>query len=245
MPPAGAFGMNTGIQDAHNLAWKLAAVVAGRRAGPAGELRPGAPAGRGADGRARRPGGCRRASTTQRAGKIWPGGRSAAAGERAAPPEPTPSCGRPGGDARLLVRLVRRGGWPDRRAVAGGSARTGWPWTAARHAGAAPLAPGAGRRRSTLDLFEGSSGCWPARKAGGWLDALQIAASARRLEVKGYLVARTSMPWTTSRPSARRSASARVARCWSGRTASSAGGARRRAAVARTAGRALPILGHA
>jgi 2-polyprenyl-6-methoxyphenol hydroxylase-like FAD-dependent oxidoreductase len=23
-PPAGGFGMNTGIQDAHNLAWKLA-----------------------------------------------------------------------------------------------------------------------------------------------------------------------------------------------------------------------------
>ncbi|XP_056683925.1 uncharacterized protein [Spinacia oleracea] len=26
-PPAGGFGMNTGIQDAQNLAWKLAAVV--------------------------------------------------------------------------------------------------------------------------------------------------------------------------------------------------------------------------
>ena len=29
-PPAGGFGMNTGIQDAHNLAWKLAAVLRGR-----------------------------------------------------------------------------------------------------------------------------------------------------------------------------------------------------------------------
>ncbi|GAQ79756.1 Monooxygenase involved in coenzyme Q (ubiquinone) biosynthesis [Klebsormidium nitens] len=28
-PPAGGFGMNTGIQDAHNLAWKLAAVIRG------------------------------------------------------------------------------------------------------------------------------------------------------------------------------------------------------------------------
>nr|XP_043639282.1 2,4-dichlorophenol 6-monooxygenase [Erigeron canadensis] len=28
-PPAGGFGMNTGIQDAHNLAWKLATVVKG------------------------------------------------------------------------------------------------------------------------------------------------------------------------------------------------------------------------
>jgi putative polyketide hydroxylase len=27
MPPMGAFGMNTGVQDAHNLAWKLAAVL--------------------------------------------------------------------------------------------------------------------------------------------------------------------------------------------------------------------------
>ena len=26
-PPAGGFGMNTGVQDAHNLAWKLAAVL--------------------------------------------------------------------------------------------------------------------------------------------------------------------------------------------------------------------------
>ncbi|MEU2659321.1 FAD-dependent monooxygenase [Streptomyces sp. NPDC007325] len=29
MPPTGAFGSNTGIQDAHNLAWKLAAVLNG------------------------------------------------------------------------------------------------------------------------------------------------------------------------------------------------------------------------
>ena len=29
MPPTGGFGLNTGVQDAHNLAWKLAAVVHG------------------------------------------------------------------------------------------------------------------------------------------------------------------------------------------------------------------------
>ncbi|CAN4116218.1 unnamed protein product [Withania somnifera] len=28
-PPAGGFGMNTGIQDAHNLAWKLASIIKG------------------------------------------------------------------------------------------------------------------------------------------------------------------------------------------------------------------------
>ncbi|MET8005461.1 FAD-dependent oxidoreductase [Nonomuraea glycinis] len=33
MPPTGAFGANTGVQDAHNLAWKLAAVLRGE-AGP-------------------------------------------------------------------------------------------------------------------------------------------------------------------------------------------------------------------
>jgi putative polyketide hydroxylase len=30
MPPTGGFGMNTGVQDAHNLAWKLAYVLDGR-----------------------------------------------------------------------------------------------------------------------------------------------------------------------------------------------------------------------
>jgi 2-polyprenyl-6-methoxyphenol hydroxylase-like FAD-dependent oxidoreductase len=34
MPPTGGFGLNTGVQDAHNLAWKLAAVLQGQ-AGPA------------------------------------------------------------------------------------------------------------------------------------------------------------------------------------------------------------------
>jgi 2-polyprenyl-6-methoxyphenol hydroxylase-like FAD-dependent oxidoreductase len=33
MPPTGGFGMNTGVQDVHNLAWKLAAVIRGT-AGP-------------------------------------------------------------------------------------------------------------------------------------------------------------------------------------------------------------------
>src|SRR4029453_13275142 len=29
LPPPGGFGMNTGVQDVHNLAWKLAAVLQG------------------------------------------------------------------------------------------------------------------------------------------------------------------------------------------------------------------------
>ena len=35
MPPNGGFGGNTGIHDAHNLAWKLALVRQGRRRSPA------------------------------------------------------------------------------------------------------------------------------------------------------------------------------------------------------------------
>ena len=51
-PPTGAQGMNTGIQDAHNLAWKLALAVDGaRRARAAGQLRRRTAA--------RRRGGCR------------------------------------------------------------------------------------------------------------------------------------------------------------------------------------------
>src|SRR4051812_49480161 len=33
VPPNGGFGGNTGVQDAHNLAWKLAAVVKGEAGG--------------------------------------------------------------------------------------------------------------------------------------------------------------------------------------------------------------------
>ena len=34
MPPTGGFGMNTGVQDVHNLCWKLAAVLQGKAATP-------------------------------------------------------------------------------------------------------------------------------------------------------------------------------------------------------------------
>ncbi len=30
MPPTGGFGLNTGVQDVHNLAWKIAAVLRGQ-----------------------------------------------------------------------------------------------------------------------------------------------------------------------------------------------------------------------
>ncbi len=54
VPPNGGYGGNTGVQDAHNLAWKLAAVIRGRgRRGAARHLRRRTPAAR----RAHRPPG--------------------------------------------------------------------------------------------------------------------------------------------------------------------------------------------
>ena len=45
MPPTGGFGLNTGVQDVHNLAWKLAAVLRGvAGASPARHLSRRAPA---------------------------------------------------------------------------------------------------------------------------------------------------------------------------------------------------------
>ncbi len=42
-PPAGGFGQNTGIQDAHNLAWKLAAVLQGLASSPSPSYSPPTP----------------------------------------------------------------------------------------------------------------------------------------------------------------------------------------------------------
>ncbi len=45
-PPTGGQGLNTSVQDAYNLGWKLAAVLAGAPGGAARDLRGGAPADR-------------------------------------------------------------------------------------------------------------------------------------------------------------------------------------------------------
>lgn len=83
-PPTGAQGMNTGIQDAHILAWKLALAVRGearRRPAcwPAGQLRRGTPPGRRRGGR---PYGAKR-SGRHRRGLEGPGLRRAARGAAA------------------------------------------------------------------------------------------------------------------------------------------------------------------
>jgi putative polyketide hydroxylase len=152
MPPTGAFGSNTGIQDAHNLAWKLAAVLGGW-------------AGRGlldTYDTERRP--VARA-TSERA--------SARSVEHSHPgyvPAPGAGGGRKGGilDVVLGYRYPRGavvGTDPEAPPVPQGLRLTGEPGSRAPHM----WLRRAGERVSTLDLYERSpvllSG---AGEAGGW-----------------------------------------------------------------------------
>ncbi|MER7726681.1 FAD-dependent monooxygenase [Streptomyces sp. NPDC096323] len=139
MSPTGAFGSNTGIQDAHNLAWKLAAVLRGE-AGPGlldtyeAERRPVARA------------------TSERA--------SARSGEHSHPgyaAPPTVGGGKRGGmlNVALGYRYVDGavlGIGPDRPVVPEGVRLTGDPGSRAPHL----WVRRAGERISTLDLYERS-----------------------------------------------------------------------------------------
>ncbi|MFJ1898888.1 MULTISPECIES: FAD-dependent oxidoreductase [unclassified Streptomyces] len=139
MSPTGAFGSNTGIQDAHNLAWKLAAVLRGE-AGPGlldtygAERLPVARA------------------TSERA--------SARSGEHSHPgyaPPPTVGGGKRGGmlNVALGYRYVDGavlGVAPDQPVVPQGMQLTGEPGSRAPHL----WVRRAGERISTLDLYERS-----------------------------------------------------------------------------------------
>ncbi|MET7368871.1 FAD-dependent monooxygenase [Streptomyces sp. NPDC005566] len=139
MSPTGAFGSNTGIQDAHNLAWKLAAVISGE-AGPGllgtyeAERLPVAKA------------------TSARA--------SARSGEHSHPGyagSPGPTGGRKGGmlTVALGYRYLRGavlGTDTDLPVVPEGMGLTGEPGTRAPHLWVVR----GGARLSTLDLYEQS-----------------------------------------------------------------------------------------
>ncbi|MGK5501204.1 FAD-dependent oxidoreductase [Streptomyces sp. URMC 125] len=162
MPPTGAFGANTGIQDAHNLAWKLAAVLGGW-AGQGlletydAERRPVARA------TAARASG-RSAEHSHPGYDPAAGGRPAGgppASGTAAPGTGGPGAGGPGGKGPqggvLTVALGYRyprgavvGTDPDAPAVPGELRLTGEPGTRAPHL----WLRRAGERISTLDLYE-------------------------------------------------------------------------------------------
>ena len=135
MPPTGGFGLNTGVQDVHNLAWKIAAVLRGRRRRVAARQLPRrAPAAR----RHHHPGG---------AGERDVDGTHRAPEQRRAAAARVPQRAR--ADLRHLLRVV--GGHPGWHA-AGGSGRSRHRICALGAAGQPRAAcPAAARRRAALD----------------------------------------------------------------------------------------------
>ncbi|WP_186776697.1 FAD-dependent oxidoreductase [Streptomyces salinarius] len=135
MSPTGAFGSNTGIQDAHNLAWKLAAVLEGWAGEPLldtydAERRPVAEA---TSARA-----AHRSVEHSHPGFAPPAGMGAAGGPDGAPGSGGPGAsGAPGGAAR-----GGPGGAP------GGGGPAGAP-------GGAPAGPPGGPQRGILNVALG------------------------------------------------------------------------------------------
>ncbi|GAA3909601.1 hypothetical protein GCM10023084_72230 [Streptomyces lacrimifluminis] len=174
MSPTGAFGSNTGIQDAHNLAWKLAAVLGGW-AGPGllgsydMERRPVAEA------------------TSARA--------SARSVEHSHPGyTPAPGAGGPGGRKGGILNVALGYRYP-RGAVLGadqtvpvvpeGVRLAGEPGSRAPHL----WLNRAGTRISTLDLYEGSLVLLSsAGAAGGWHDAATEAARQLSVPLDSYRI---------------------------------------------------------
>ncbi|MGY1502515.1 FAD-dependent oxidoreductase [Streptomyces sp. QTS52] len=174
MSPTGAFGSNTGIQDAHNLAWKLAAVLGGW-AGPGllgsydMERRPVAEA------------------TSARA--------SARSVEHSHPGyTPAPGAAGPGGRKGGILNVALGYRYP-RGAVLGadpavpvvpeGVRLTGEPGSRAPHL----WLNRAGTRISTLDLYEGSLVLLSSAGAdGGWHDAATEVARQLSVPLDAYRI---------------------------------------------------------
>ncbi|WEH43154.1 FAD-dependent monooxygenase [Streptomyces sp. AM 2-1-1] len=154
MSPTGAFGSNTGIQDAHNLAWKLAAVVGGT-AGP--ELLGTYEAERLPVARATSARASARSTEHSHPGYAGPpGGPDAGSpGGPAGPGSGGPGGGRKGGMLAVALgyRYVRGavlGVDPELPVVPEGLGLTGEPGTRAPHVWLSRD----GARVSTLDLYE-------------------------------------------------------------------------------------------
>ncbi|MBW8739193.1 MAG: FAD-dependent monooxygenase [Streptomyces turgidiscabies] len=174
MSPTGAFGSNTGIQDAHNLAWKLAAVVGGW-AGPGLlasydlERRPVAEA------------------TSARA--------SSRSVEHSHPGyTPAPGAGGPGGRKGGILNVALGYRYP-RGAVLGADAAvpvvpegvrlTGEPGSRAPHL----WLNRAGTRISALDLYEGSLVLLSSAGAScGWHDAATEVARQLSVPLDSYRI---------------------------------------------------------
>ncbi|MGW4203044.1 FAD-dependent oxidoreductase [Streptomyces sp. NPDC004726] len=173
MSPTGAFGSNTGIQDAHNLAWKLAAVLKGW-AGP-GLLE--------SYGEERLP--VARASAER---------ASARSAEHSHPGYAAPSApgGRQGGILAVAMGYGYRSGAvvganPDRPVAPERMRLTAEPGTRAPHL----WVTWAGERISTLDLYERSA-VLLCGAGSVWRDAARHAAARLSVPLEVYGIGRGS-----------------------------------------------------
>ncbi|MFJ8144240.1 FAD-dependent oxidoreductase [Streptomyces sp. NPDC096048] len=210
MSPTGAFGSNTGIQDAHNLAWKLAAVLEGwagdglldtydteRR--PVAEATSARAAARSVEhshpGFAPPPGPGGEFGGPRR-------GRGGALGG-GAPAGDTPGAGAPGGGGPqrgiLNVALGYRypqgavvGADPGAPVVPESLDLTGAPGSRAPHLWLRRAGDDAARAVSTLDLYEDSLVLLSdAAQPTGWHEAATHLAADMRVPLKSYRVGGT------------------------------------------------------
>ena len=164
MPPTGGFGLNTGVQDVQNLAWKLAAVLHGQANASLLDTYHAE----------RQPLGV--AITEASLANSLSMGRTARQPDASAAAARVPQ--RAGADLRRLVRVV--GGDPGRHA-APAARRPGHPVRALRAPGR--RAPHAwlerdGARLSTIDLFGPRFVLLAGRRGDAWRAAAQRARRA-------------------------------------------------------------------
>jgi 2-polyprenyl-6-methoxyphenol hydroxylase-like FAD-dependent oxidoreductase len=184
LPPTGGFGMNTGVQDVHNLAWKLQGVLQGW-AGPALldsyelERRPVA-----------RMNADRSLENSRMVGRI---NRAAVGAENSASPEEAVAASRRYGNfmGMDLGFCYERGALvPDgTRPPDSGDAVIDYVPTA-RPGHRAPHLPleRDGREISTLDLFDRSFTLLVGPQAGPWREAGRAAAARLGAPLQGFTV---------------------------------------------------------
>lgn len=162
MSPTGAFGSNTGIQDAHNLAWKLAAVLGGWGG----------------------PGLLETYDTERRPVALATSARASARSVEHAHPgfSPAPGIGGEGSRSDILT-IVLGYRYPRGAVVGAGPARTAVPATMRLTGAPGGRAPHmwlrrSGARLSTLDLYERSMVLLSdARGSSGWHEAARRIAA--------------------------------------------------------------------
>ncbi|GHI06771.1 monooxygenase [Streptomyces cellostaticus] len=168
MSPTGAFGSNTGIQDAHNLAWKLAAVLAGW-AGP---------------------GLLDSYDTERRPVALATSARASARSVEHSHPGFAPAPGVGGGKRGGILNVVLgyrypHGSGPEQPVVPEGLNLTGEPGTRAPHL----WLRRAGQRLSTLDLYERSLVLLTdAPDDAGWHEAARRIADTDGVRLDAYRI---------------------------------------------------------